>query len=290
MQRAVLITGASTGFGHEAATRFARRGYRTFATMRDAAGRNGAARQALERIGKDEGLALDVLDLDVTDDASVGAAVDQALTRAGRLDVVVNNAGLGCLGVSEAFTPEQFAQVFDVNLFGVVRVNRAVLPAMRRQGSGLLIHVSSGAGRLAIPALAPYCTSKFALEALADVYRYELRPFGIDSIVVEPGTYKTEILGRFIPPADTERAAAYGSDFAERVHAVFEGARLAPETPGPEEVAELFVTLAEMPAGQRPFRSVLPAPLAQLLDGYNQAAEGIRPIIAQIFNVPELAG
>ena len=134
--------------------------------------------------------------MDVTNDASVNHAVQQTLDRAGRIDVVINNAGIAAQGITEAYTVEQFQQLLllDVNLLGVARVNRAVLPAMRRQHTGLLIHVSSGIGRIVIPECAAYAASKFALEALADGYRFELAPLGIDSVIVEPGIHRTPIL------------------------------------------------------------------------------------------------
>ena len=148
MKEVVLITGASTGFGRVTAELLARRGYRVFATMRDTAGRNSGAREDLESLGSD------VLELDVTDDLSVARAVSEALSRAGQIDVVINNAGFGNLGVTEAYTVDQFKQLFETNVFGVVRVNRAVLPSMRERGSGLLIHVSSIAGRSTLPYMA----------------------------------------------------------------------------------------------------------------------------------------
>lgn len=291
MKSVVLITGASTGFGRDAAERLARRGHRVFATMREAQRRNAEHRQALEQLAAREGLALDVLELDVTSESSVQVAVEEALRRAGRLDAVVNNAGFAGLGVTEAFTPEQFEQMFSVNVYGVVRVNRAVLPAMRRQRSGLLVHISSGAGRCVVPAMAPYCASKFALEAIADAYRYELQPFGIDSVIVEPGIYRTPIFDRLARPADAERLADYGAaaEYADRVLGVFLGAIGAPDAPGSEEVAEALVRLVEMPASERPFRTVVSPPIQQLLEPYNAAADALRPVVAQIFNVPELA-
>ena len=223
MTKRVLITGTSTGFGRDAAERLARRGDHIFATMRDVDGRNAEHRNTLESLARREGLRLRVLALDVTDQTSVDTAVGTALSEAGGLDVVINNAGVAALGVTEAFTPEQFEQIFDVNVNGVVRINRAVLPAMRRQRSGLLVHVSSGAGRVTIPAMAAYCASKYALEAIADAYRYELLPFGIDSILVEPGVYRTGIHDRLTKPADAARLRDYGggADFAERVNGVF---------------------------------------------------------------------
>src|SRR5438132_3918262 len=133
MSTVVLITGASTGFGRAAAETLARRGYTVFATMRDCSGGNAANRETLQSLASRERLALHVLDLDVTHEASVDEAIQDALSRAGRIDVVINNAGIAALGLTEAYTIEQFQQLFDVNVFGAVRVNRAVLPAMRRQ-------------------------------------------------------------------------------------------------------------------------------------------------------------
>ena len=292
MVSVVLITGASTGFGRDAAETLARRGHHVFATMRDVNGRNSAHRESLERIANRENLRLHVLELDVTDEASVQNAVLRALEQAGQLDVVINNAGFAGLGVTEAYTPEQFHQIFDVNVYGVVRVNRAVLPSMRRQRSGLLIHVSSAAGRVVVPALGAYCASKFALEALADAYRFELHSFGIDSVLVEPGIYRTPIFDHLLMPADAERLADYGAaiQYVERIHGVFQAALNAPDAPGPEEVTQTFVRLIEMSRAQRPFRTVVSAPLVELLGSYNASAERLRPAIAEMFNVPELAG
>jgi NAD(P)-dependent dehydrogenase (short-subunit alcohol dehydrogenase family) len=289
--KTVLITGASTGFGRDTAERLARRGDRVFATMRDVKGRNAEPRASLERLAATESLRLQVVELDVTDAASVQNAVARILADAGRLDVVINNAGVAGLGVTEAFTPEQFQQVFDVNVHGVVRVNRAVLPAMRRQGSGLLIHVSSGAGRCTVPAMAAYCASKFALEALADAYRFELLPFGIDSVLVEPGIYRTPIFDRLVYPGDRQRLADYGAaaEYAERVHGVFKAAISASDAPGSEEVVAALVRLIDMEHGERPFRTPVGAAMQQLLGPYNAAADALRPVVAQIFAVPELA-
>jgi NAD(P)-dependent dehydrogenase (short-subunit alcohol dehydrogenase family) len=292
MPKRVLITGTSTGFGRDTAERLARRGDHVFATMRDASGRNAAHREALERLASQEGLRLRVLELDVTNQQSVDNAIAAALDEAGDLDVVINNAGIAALGVTEAFTPDQFEQIFAVNVHGVIRVNRAVLPSMRRQRSGLLVHVSSGAGRVTIPALAAYCASKYALEAIADAYRYELLPFGVDSILVEPGVYRTGIHDRWIFPADAARLAEYGSaaEFARRVDGVFQAIVGAPDAPGSGEVVDSLVALIDMSPEERPFRTVVSAPIRKLLDAYNSSAEALRPVVAQIFNVPELVG
>jgi len=290
MSNVVLITGASTGFGRAAAETLASRGYTVFASMRDPLGRNASHSEALQSLANRERSRLHVLDLDVTQDASVEQAVEQALDVAGRIDVVINNAGISALGVTEAYTIKQVQDLFDVNVYGPFRVNRAVLPAMRHQRGGLLIHVSSAAGRSVPPCMAVYCASKFAMEALADAYRFELSPFGIDSVVVEPGIHRTPILEKFFPPADQARVADYGpaAEYASRVKAVFDAANSAPETPGPEAVVEAFVRLIEMPAGERPFRTVPTAALQPLLDPYNAVAAEMRHAVAQMFNVQEL--
>jgi len=268
----------------------ARRGYTVMATMRDVSGRNASHREELQALASREGLTLHVLELDVTSESSVEQAVQQALKIAGRIDVVINNAGIAAMGLTEAYTIEQFQQLFDINVFGVARVNRAVLPSMRRQRSGLLIHVSSAAGRVVPPGMAVYCASKFALEAVADAYRFELSPFGIDSVIVEPGIHKTPILEKFVPPADQARVADYGTaaDSASRVKEVFDAANIAPETPGADLVVDAFIRLIETPAGERPFRTVPTPTLAPLLDPYNAAAAEIRTVVAQIFNVSDL--
>lgn len=291
MSTVILITGASTGFGRAAAETLARRGYTVFATMRETAGRNANNREALESLAKREGLALETLELDVTDDSSVDKAIQQALDRAGHLDVVINNAGFGNIGVTEAYTVEQIKQILDTNVLGAVRVNRAVLPGMRSQRSGLLIHVSSAAGRVVVPFLGPYCASKFALEAIADAYRFELSPFDVDSVLVEPGIHRTPIFDKMLNPADAARVDGYGlaGEYAKRVSDVFQAGISAPDALESEEVVECFIRLIETPYGERPFRTVPTPAIQPLLEAYNAAAAELRPVVAQIFNVPELA-
>ena len=290
MKKVVLITGSSTGFGRATAELLGRRGYTVFATMRESSSRNAAHREALELLAAKDNLPIQVVEMDVCDDGSVSAATQQILERAGRIDVVINNAGVAALGITEAYTVEKMQKLFEVNFFGVARVNRAVLPTMRRQRSGLLIHVSSAAGRLVPAYLGVYCASKFALEALADTYRFELAPFGVDSVIVEPGIHRTPILEAFQLPDDETRAAEYhpDTDFTSRVKGVFDAANASSHTPGSAEVAEAFLRLIETPAGTRPFRTVPTPAMAPLLEPYNTAAGEIRQIVAQAFKIPEL--
>jgi NAD(P)-dependent dehydrogenase (short-subunit alcohol dehydrogenase family) len=250
-QRAVLITGASSGFGRVIAETLARKKFQVFATMREIGGRNAAAARELEELARRESLLLHALELDVTKDSSVRRTVDEALGKSGRIDVLVNNAGHGIIDLAETVTIAQAQRQFETNFFGIVRMNRAVLPAMKRQGSGLLLHVSSGAGRLAIPGMGMYCASKFAMEALAETYRYELASQGIDSVVIEPGAYATPIMEKLEPGEDPERKAGYGETarIPEMILSRLRGARA-----NPQEIGDGVLRIIETPAGQRKMR------------------------------------
>jgi NAD(P)-dependent dehydrogenase (short-subunit alcohol dehydrogenase family) len=164
----------------------------------------------LRDLAKSESLPLYVLELDVTDDLSVEQSVRTVIEHSGRIDVAINNAGYGLIGMTEAVTIEQAQRIMDTNFLGPVRVNRAVLPYMRRQRSGLLMHISSGAGRVVIPSFGFYCASKFALEALAEAYHYELAAQGIESCIVQPGAYKTPVFGNIVTASDQARTETYG--------------------------------------------------------------------------------
>ena len=191
------------------------------------------------------------LDLDVTEDASVDQVVPDVLAKSGRIDVLINNAGYGIMDLCETVTIAQAQRQLDVNFFGAVRLNRAVLPAMKRQRSGLLLHVSSGAGRLAIPGMGLYCASKFAMEALAETYRYELASQGIDSVILEPGPYATPIADKLETGEDQQRRAGYG-EMAQVPGRVLEGIRSA--RANPQEIADKVLQIIETPAGQRQLR------------------------------------
>jgi len=247
----VLITGASSGFGRLIALTLARNNFAVFASMRNARTRNAAAAREFQELAQRESLNLQVLELDVTQDASVEQAISEVLAKSGRIDVLVNNAGYGIMDLSETVTLAQAQRQFDVNFFGVVRLNRAVLPAMKRQGSGLLLHVSSGAGRLAIPGMGFYCASKFAMEALAETYRYELASQGIDSVVIEPGAYATPIADKLEAGEEPERRAGYG-EMAEVPARVLQ--RIRNSRANPQDIADKVLQVIRTPAGQRQLR------------------------------------
>lgn len=254
-----LITGSNSGFGRLTAQTLARKGYTVFASMREVDGKNAEAARTVRAWAEAEHVALHVVELDVTSDTSVDKAVQHVLGTTGRIDVVVNNAAVGSWGLIESFTPAQLQGLFDINVVGVQRVNRAALPSMREQRSGLLVHVSSGLGRLALPALSPYSVTKWALESLAETYRYELAAVGVDSVIVQPGAFPTDIGAKMMWPAEPDRATGYGpsADLPKRMLAamttMFEG----PNPPNPQDVADAITTLIEMPAGTRPLRTVV---------------------------------
>lgn len=250
-KHAVLITGSSTGFGRLIADTLARHGHTVFATMRDPGGRNLTNATEIRALAKRESLSLHVLDLDVTNEDSVERAVGTCVEQTGRIDVVINNAGYALNGLAEAVTTEQARQIMDTNFFGSVRVNRAVLPFMRRQRNGLLLHISSGAGRLVFPAFGIYCASKFALEALAEAYHYELAPQGIESSIVQPGAYQTAVFGNMVRAADEGRTGTYGvaNQIPGKINDI-----LATTAGNPQEVADAVLRIIETPAGQRMLR------------------------------------
>jgi NAD(P)-dependent dehydrogenase (short-subunit alcohol dehydrogenase family) len=250
-KQVALITGASTGFGRLFAETLARHGHTVFATMRDPAGRNAANASEIQKLAEKESLPMHVQELDVTSDASVEQAVRAAVEKAGRIDVAINNAGYALTGLAEAITTEQAQRIMDTNFFGLVRLNRAVLPYMRRQRSGLLLHISSGAGRLVLPSMGLYCASKFAMESLAEAYHYELAAQGIDSTIVEPGAYQTAVFGNRVMAADHARTDTYGvaNQIPQKIASVLTAA-----AGNAQEVADAVLRIVETPAGQRHLR------------------------------------
>ena len=280
-KQVVLITGSSTGFGRLIAETLARHGHTVFATMREPGGRNARNAEELRALAKRESLPLHVLELDVTDDASVEWAVRTAFEQVGRIDVAINNAGYVLAGLAEAATTEQAQRIMDTNFFGSVRVNRAVLPYMRRQRGGLLLHISSGAGRLVIPSVGFYCASKFALEALAESYRYELAPQGIESVIVEPGAYQTPVFGNIVMAADQARTDTYGAanQIGPKVSAALTAA-----AGNAQEVADAILQIVETPAGQRRLRyRVSSAGLG--LDEINALSESVQAKVIEAFGL-----
>ncbi|MFC7533580.1 SDR family NAD(P)-dependent oxidoreductase [Actinoplanes sp. GCM10030250] len=277
--RVVLVTGASTGFGRLTAESLARRGHRVFAGLRDVTGRNRKAAAELTALASAEGVDLRVVELDITDQASADRAVGAAVEAAGRIDVIVNNAGGIFVGPVEPFTAEEVRRQFDVNVLGALRVNRAALPQLREQGSGALIQIGSVAARVTVPFSGLYAASKAALAALTEAWHDELAPFGVESVILDAASYPTNIGVNATMPADQDRLAPYGSAFGGYVAAI---SGRAEETIGdPREVSDAVVRLVETPEGKRPRRTVI-APPAQhrAVEALNRAADDAAVAVA----------
>ena len=210
--KTILITGASSGFGRLTAEALARAGHTVYATMRDVAGRNAAGAAEMVALSKRDGIDLRPLELDVQSEPSIEAAVASIIGQTGRIAVLVHNAGHMMFGPAEAFTPEQFAEQYDVNVLGTQRVNRAVLPHMRKAAQGLLLWVSSSSSAGGTPPyLAPYFAAKAAMDSLAVLYARELSRWGIETTIVVPGAFTkgTNHFAHSGRPADQSSLAEY---------------------------------------------------------------------------------
>ena len=254
----VLITGASSGFGNLMARALARAGHTVHAGMRETAGRNAPAVAALAELAGAEGLDVRGVEMDVLDQGSVDAAVGDVLRASGRVDVVVHNAGHMVLGPTEAFTPEQLAALYDVNVLSTQRVNRAALPSMRERGTGLLLWIGSSSTRGGHPPfLAPYFAAKAGMDALAESYAAEVALYGVDTTIVVPGAYPsgTNHFAHAGHPEDGEREAAYADAYGALRERMLAGLTAAfPEGHTADEVAEEVVRVVGLPSGERPFR------------------------------------
>jgi NAD(P)-dependent dehydrogenase (short-subunit alcohol dehydrogenase family) len=251
-QKVILITGTNSGFGWLTAISCAALGHKVYATMRAINGRNAEKAKILTQHAN-----IELLEVDITDGAAVAEAVATVMQRAGRLDVVVNNAGLYATGITETFTADDLHQVLDVNVNGPWRVMRAALPHMRQQGAGLIINVSSTAGRFAPPFLAIYSSAKYALEGLTEGLHYEVRPLGVDVVVLQPGSFPTELFGKVLSGSDASVVAGYGAQ-AQVPAQIEAGIKHLFEVmnPNPQLVADAVIKLIGLPQGQRPLRTV----------------------------------
>jgi NAD(P)-dependent dehydrogenase (short-subunit alcohol dehydrogenase family) len=250
----VVITGASSGFGEGAVKAFADHGYRVWGTMRDTAGRNAAKRASLEAHSPN----ISIVEMDVADDASVAAGF-AAILADGPVDVLINNAGIMYLGLTEAFSVAQAREQMETNYFGAIRAMHAVLPAMRAAGKGLIINTSSLVGRISPPFFGSYTATKHALEGYSQAMRYEVSPFGVDIAIVEPGPFGTGLLGAGQPPAREDVAASYGelAGVPAAMGAHFAQLLTSEGAPDPQWVVDAYLKLAGMPQGKRPTRTVV---------------------------------
>jgi NAD(P)-dependent dehydrogenase (short-subunit alcohol dehydrogenase family) len=258
-KQVIVITGASSGFGALTARALAREGHTVYAGIRATEGRNAKAVADAAAFAKENGVDLRSVELDVASDASVEAGIAKIIADAGRLDVVIHNAGHMSFGPAEAFTPEQFAELFDINVLSTQRVNRAALPYVRKQGKGLVVWVSSSSTRGGTPPyLSPYFAAKAAMDSLAVSYAAELTRWGIETSIVVPGAFTkgTNHFAHSGSPADTARAAEYNDGPYKGVpERALQGlAALEPADADAGSVAVAIVDVVAMPFGTRPFR------------------------------------
>jgi len=234
MEKVAIVTGTSSGIGFETALVLAKEGYLTYATMRDTT-KSGK----IKEIAQKENLKINVLELDVDDENSVKDAIAHVLDQKQRIDVLVNNAGWGLWGCVEDVSVDEFKEQFETNFFSIIRLIQEVAPTMRKQGSGTIVNVSSVVGRIGFPASPAYISSKFALEGLSESLRFELAPFGVDVIIIEPGVIKTDFMKNMKMAKKSELDTVYKGITTKVVSGV---KMMAEMGTSPKEVANTIVT------------------------------------------------
>jgi NAD(P)-dependent dehydrogenase (short-subunit alcohol dehydrogenase family) len=259
MKSIIVITGASSGFGALAARALGRAGHTVYASMRETKGRNAPQVKEAENYAAEHGVDLRPMELDVSSQKSCDAAIQEIISKNGRLDVVVHNAGHMVFGPAEAFTPEQLAELYDVNVLSTQRVNRAALPQLRKQRKGLVVWVSSSSVAGGTPPyLAPYFAAKAGMDALAVVYARELTRWGIETSIIVPGAFTggTNHFAHAGSPDDKARVSEYEAGpyagFANQVRNGF--ASIVPADVDVSAVADAIVRVVDAPFGSRPFR------------------------------------
>lgn len=287
MPKKILITGCSSGFGRDAATTLAKKGHHVYATMRAAEGRNADKAKDLRDFASSEGVFISVHEMDVTSDESVQAAVGQMEG----VDVLINNAGYGYGGPVESFEGSEILAQLDLNIVGTARVSNAVLPKMRAQRDGLIIQVSSTAGRGAFPGFGVYHASKWGLEGMSEAMRYELAPLGIDVSIVEPGPFETNFFDNMKQGSRVDVMAAYPhiQEFHQGFQTTVKELFANGEAPTDAQiVVDIFDQLIDMPKGKRPLRTI--AGLDFGFQAVNDATEPIRKASLASMGVGEWDG
>jgi NAD(P)-dependent dehydrogenase (short-subunit alcohol dehydrogenase family) len=259
MKYVIVITGASSGFGRMSAIALADAGHIVYASMRETSGRNAAQVAGIAQYAKERGVDLRTIELDVSSQASVDSAIDKIIADNGRLDVIIHNAGHMSFGPAEAFTVEQFAHLYDVNVLSTQRVNRAALPQLRKQRRGLVVWVSSTSVRGGTPPfLSPYFAAKAAMDSLAVSYAGELARWGIETSIVVPGAFTkgTNHFAHSGRPADEARADEYAKGPTGDIPDIaMKGLiKLEPADSDPQAVAAAIVDIVDAPFSKRPFR------------------------------------
>src|ERR1700704_2120062 len=283
MAKTILITGASSGFGRLTAETLSSSGHKVVAGFHSV---DGPKKQVASELNAKN---IDILRLDVTDQTSIDSAITQLLEKSNnQLDVVVNNAGMASMGISESFTPEQLRNLFEVNVFGVQRVIRATLPVLRAKRSGLVVNVGSILGRVTIPFFGLYGASKYAVEAMTDSYRYELSQLGVDVVLVQPSAYPTNMYAAAQQPADEELRKTYGevAEVPDKILKTFVTLFQGENGPNPQDVATAIDKIVSTPAGNRPDRVVVGLPFGS--DAVNKAVAPIQRGVIESLGLGDL--
>jgi len=264
-KKIIFITGTNSGFGYLTAKTCAAKGYTVYASMRDTKGRNAERAKELSLISN-----IKVIDLDITNSESVSNAISSIIDKEGRLDVVVNNAGYFGGGLAEAYTEADLEKMFDVNVKGTWRVIKSSLPQMRKQGEGLIINTSSGLGRFSAPFMTIYNSTKFAVEGLTEGLHYEVRPLGVDVVLIQPGAFPTEIFGKSTYGSDHSITSGYGdlANVPEQIGAGM-GQMFESMKPNPQMIPDSIIKLIETPKSQRPLRTVVDGMTGSIVEKAN---------------------
>ncbi|RBQ06728.1 SDR family oxidoreductase [Pedobacter miscanthi] len=274
MSKVIVITGTSSGFGTLMVKKFSSEGFKVVATMRGSQTKNIAVAGELSALP-----GVEVMELDVAEDNSVKTAISSILKKYGKIDVMINNAAIQGMGLLEAYSLEQFQKIMNINVFGVLRVYRELLPAMRKERDGLIINVSSNAGRFSPPFQVPYNSSKFALEGITEGGYDELIGQGIETVIIEPGAFMTEMYTKQGTHADREEILAeYGEQTAQMMAGFGAqlGNALQKHQPDAAMIADAALALVNMDKKTRPLRTSVD-PIAQGVDyEYNNSASELK--------------
>lgn len=285
-KKSIVVTGSSSGFGQKSVKDFADKGYQVFATMRGPEGKNAIVKTELEAYSD----SIHVVDMDVTNDDSVKTAIASILDKAGKIDVLLNNAGVMYLGITEAFSIDQAREQMETNYYGAMRTILAVLPTMREAKSGLIINTSSMVGQISAPYFSTYAATKHALEGYLQGLRYEVASFGIDVAIVQPGPFPTGLSASGQQPSRTDILESYG-ELANIPAAMFEefGKFMqSDQAPDPQMVVDAYLALADMPAGKRPTRT--PVGLVWGVDEINAAKQPVQDRVLTEMQLDKILG
>ncbi|MGP5119472.1 SDR family oxidoreductase [Psychrobacter alimentarius] len=285
-KKSIVVTGSSSGFGQKSVKDFADKGYQVFATMRGPEGKNAIVKTELEAYSD----SIHVVDMDVTNDDSVKTAIASILDKAGKIDVLLNNAGVMYLGITEAFSIDQAREQMETNYYGAMRTILAVLPTMREAKSGLIINTSSMVGQISAPYFSTYAATKHALEGYLQGLRYEVASFGIDVAIVQPGPFPTGLSASGQQPSRTDILDSYG-ELANIPAAMFEefGKFMqSDQAPDPQMVVDAYLALADMPAGKRPTRT--PVGMVWGVDEINAAKQPVQDRVLTEMQLDKILG